>query len=134
MLGEWIFEFHKDKPVMFNYPLGSYAIDDGYRIYMSQAPRCDALLIEKDKITVVEAKVVDEHKGIGELLNYKRLVPKTMSLKQYWGLPIELILLRAREREDVTEAAINNDITPIVFCPKWCREYLDELIKKRRQR
>jgi hypothetical protein len=120
--------------VHYNYPLGAYAEDDGYRAYMVSAPRCDAIFMEEDKITIIEAKIVDEHKGVGELMNYRRLVPKTTSLKPYWGLPIDLILLRARERPDVTEAAIDNDITPVVFKPKWVKEYLAMLIKNRRQR
>jgi len=134
LLKEWIWEHHPDVPVHYNYPLGEHAEEKGFKEYMTLAPRCDALYVDDEVIFIVEAKIVDEHKGIAELLNYKRLVPKTTSLRQYIGLPIELILLRAREKPDVTEAAIDAGITPVLFRPKWVVEYLTELVKNRRQR
>lgn len=134
LLSEWIWEHHPDVPVHYNYPLGEYAEENGYKAYMVAAPRCDALFVDDDAVFIVEAKIVDEFKGIAELQNYKRLVPKTTSLRQYIGLPIELILLRAREKPDVTEAAVEAGITPVLFRPIWVREYLAGLVKNRRQR
>lgn len=134
LLGEWMWEFHPDVRANYNYPLGAYAEPLGYRAYMSRAPRCDVLWIENGELTIVEAKLVDEFKGIAELMNYRRLVPKTTSLKEYWDMPINLILLRAREKEDVTDAAIESDIIPVLFRPQWAKDRLAELVANRRQR
>ena len=134
LLGEWMYEYHPDVAAHYNYPLGAYAAEKGYRMYMSKAPRCDCLYVDDGILYIIEAKVVDEFKGIAELLNYKRLIPKTKSLQQYVGMPIELILLRAREKEDVTEAAIAENITPVLYRPEWVKEYLAMLVQKRRQR
>jgi hypothetical protein len=134
LLAEWIWEYHPDVPIHYNYPLGEHAEELGHRTYMTLAPRCDAIYVDDDVVFIIEAKIVDEFKGIAELMNYKRLVPKTTSLRQYIGNPIELILLRAREKPDVKDAAIEAGITPVLFRPKWVRDYLAELVQKKRSR
>lgn len=134
LLNEWLWLYHRETPVWKNVPLGQYNVEEGAREYMSKAPRADAIYIEDDTINIVEAKVVDELKAIAELEMYKMLFRGTPAFTNYRDLPIELILLRARERPEVTQMCAEKGITCVTFTPSWVQEYLDDLIKKRRSR
>lgn len=134
LLNEWLWLYHRNTPTWKNVPLGSFHVEKGMREFMSKSPRADAIYVEEDTVFIVEAKIVDELKGIAELEMYKALFPGTPAFSQYHDLPIELVLLRARERPEVSQMAIDKNITPVTFTPSWVQEYLDELIKARRSR
>lgn len=134
LLGEWLWEFHRETPVIYNAPMGDYNVEKGYKIYNVKAPRADAIYLEDDEIYIVEAKVVDEFKGIAELENYKRLFKRTAHFMPWHDKKVNLILLVAREKPDVTEMCEEKDILKVIYTPDWVKEYLVDLVKRKRQR
>lgn len=134
LLGEWLWEFHRETPVIFNAPMGDYSEEKGYREYNVKAPRADAVYLEDDEIYIVEAKIVDEFKGIAELENYKRLFKRTAQFTPWHEKKVNLILLVAREKPDVTETCEEKEILKAIFTPDWAKDYLDDLVKRKRQR
>ena len=134
LLNEWLWENHSDVVIHRNYPLGKHGEGSDYRMFMTKAPRCDAWFEKAGRIFIIEAKVVDELKGVAELELYRKLFAETPELEPLKNKPVSLILLRARERPEITGMCVDKGITPVLYCPDWCVEYLTQLVEQKRQR
>jgi len=95
-----------------------------FKVWM---PTADAIVVTKDSIYVVEAKIRNPRSALGQLVDYARRIPDTPELKRF--LPRQIIKLLVIPLEDpeliktCQELGINID----VYRPAWVVDYLREV-------
>lgn len=88
--------------------------------------RVDAVIWSPDKYVIVEAKLRDMKAGIGDLLLYRSIIPKTLDLPEYTGQPIVARLVIPWKVATLEEIATENDIEVVVFEKEWVAGYVKE--------
>lgn len=141
MLAEWLAKTQRGKRWMTRVRLGS-PTPSVPRPDMSPEERAmigawrrwaDALILEDDKVTIVEAAIRPGPGKIGQLELYKLLLPQTPELRAWWGAKIELLLLYAIEDPATVHLARAKGIRCIEYKPLWLPEYLDLLMPRERR-
>lgn len=82
-------------------------------------PYADAVVVTENEILVLEAKVYEPEKGIGQLRRYARLIPATDDLKIWGSRPIRTILVTWRSTFPLIEDANANGVQMVIFLPEW---------------
>jgi len=86
----------------------------------------DAIVVLPDSVVIIEAKIRDPFKGLGDLIHYKSLVPQTPELAPYLTLPIRYMLVAPIERPDIKFLAQQHGIEFVKYVPDWVIPYLKE--------
>lgn len=89
-------------------------------------PRIDAVKWSPDQYILIEAKLRDIKSGIGDLLYYRNIIPKTLDLPEYTGQPITTRLVIPWMLDWLTPVAQANNIEVVIFAPDWVSEYVKE--------
>jgi len=87
----------------------------------------DAVVILKERLVLIEGKLRKPQEGLGQLLFYKSLLPKTPELAPYAARPVEMVLVVPREDPRVITYAQSVGITTEIYQPEWVIEYLRSL-------
>jgi len=91
-------------------------------------PYADAIVVDKEHIWVIEAKIRNPRPAIGQLIDYVRRVPDTPLLQPY--LPnrsiVPLLVMPLEDPEMIRTAELYGVVVDI-FMPKWVEEYLREI-------
>ena len=90
-------------------------------------PRVDALVVEADKVVLVEAEIRQPRNAVGHLLVYKSLVASTPELADHLGKPVVLVLLTPWTNATIEAMARESHIQVEVYNPAWIAEYVEEL-------
>ena len=93
----------------------------------------DAIILEDDKVTLVEAAIRPDPGDISKLELYARLFPHTPELAPWRGLPIHLILLYSIEDPATILLAREKGIACIEYRPTWLPTYLQTLMPRERR-
>jgi len=93
----------------------------------------DAVILENDKVTIVEAAIRPDPGKISQLELYAMLLPQTPELRAWWGLKIELLLLYAIEDPATVYLAREKGIRCVQYQPLWLPSYLDILMPRERR-
>jgi len=96
------------------------------KIYRPWRPEVDACVIEKNKITLVEAKIQKFMDGLSKLPVYKSLVASTPELRDFKDYDIRMILLIPERVEWVIAAAHAQDVTVVVESPQFIKDVWKE--------
>jgi hypothetical protein len=91
----------------------------------------DAVVFLPDRTLVVEAKLVAHPMALAQLELYKRLIPASPYLNLRPDLPIETVLLYAKEDVIVSQLAREKGITLAQYDPPWVDEYLATLGRRK---
>ena len=91
----------------------------------------DAVVVSREELVVIEAKIRSMPGAISQLQLYGELVPQTPELRPYLGLPRVLELVVAVEDPAVRRLAERSGIRHRVYRPAWLPIYLEQL--KRRE-
>jgi len=129
-VSEYCTTFYPDRPVRYGQPLGpipedlikEHGLEKAIRMYRPWRPECDALIINKNKLILVEAKVRKILDGLAKLPIYKRLIPETPELAPYKGWPIVMRLLTVRAYEPWITIARELGIELVEWAPTWVKE------------
>jgi hypothetical protein len=141
MLTEWLAKTYPQERVMTRVRLG-YPRSEIPSSYMSPEERAmigawrrwaDAIILQKDKLTLVESAIRPDPGKVGQLQLYKLLVPNTPELEPWKGLPIEMILLYAIEDPATNYMARAQGIHCIEYKPLWLPDYLTILSPRERR-
>lgn len=103
---------------------------DAERVSRVFARWADAVVVTRDELIVVEAKVKSSPGAIGQLLVYRDLVRDTPELRSYEDRPLALLLLVAVEDPAVTRLCEAQGIRHAVYRPSWLAEYLSNLNRR----
>lgn len=93
----------------------------------------DALVIEPDRLILIEAKIRPQPGVISQLQLYARLVPHTPELQQFLDRPLEMLLIYAIQDDLLISMAREADIKCRLYKPEWIDAYLDELYPRERR-
>jgi len=141
MLSEWLVKTQKNKRWMTRVRLGSPRSEIP-RPEMSPEERAmigswrrwaDAIILEDDAVTIVEAAIRPNPGKISQLELYKMLFPHTPEFRAWSGLPIHLILLYAIEDAATVLLARQKEIRCIQYSPPWLPAYMNILMPRERR-
>jgi len=93
----------------------------------------DAVILEDDRVTIVEAAIRPDPGKIAQLELYRMLFPHTPELTPWRSLPIDLVLLYAIEDPATTMLAREKGIKAIEYKPTWLPSYLEILMPRERR-
>lgn len=141
MVTEWLTKTQKGKRWMTRVRLGSPK-PSVPRPDMSEEERAmigswrrwaDALILERNKVSIVEAAIRPGPGKISQLELYALLFPHTPELAAWKAAKIELVLLYAIEDPAVNLLARNKGIKVIEYKPLWLPSYLEILMPRERR-
>lgn len=87
----------------------------------------DAVVIQPNRMILIEGKLRKPQEGLGQLLFYKALLPQTPELDPYKLYPVEMVLIVPREDPRVITFATAVGIKIEIFRPPWVIEYLKKI-------
>jgi len=90
----------------------------------------DAVIVQKDKVIILEAAIRPDPGDVSKLELYSRLLPVTPEYRQYKDRPIEMILLYAIEDPATILLARERGIRCIEYKPDWLSSYVALLTKR----
>lgn len=141
MLAEWLAKTQTGKRWMTRVRLGSPRSEVALPT-MSPEERsmvgvwrrwADAILLEENKVTIVESAIRPQPGKISQLELYKMLFPLTPELEPWKSLPIDMILLYAIEDPATIALARQKGIRCIEYKPLWLPSYLEILMPRERR-
>ena len=132
LLSAYISERFPKSHVKIDCPLGKvpealtfeYGPTKAYRVYRVMRPKVDALIIERDRLILIEAKVIRWVDGIAKLLLYAGMIPFTPDLSEYYTLPITKRLVIPYAQDTMIEAATANGIEVDEFTTPEINDYV----------
>lgn len=141
MLTEWLSKTQKGKRWITRVRLGSPkpAIP---RPYMSPEEKAmigawrrwaDAVILEDDRVTIVEAAIRPNPGKISQLELYRMLFPHTPEFAAWKGVKIDLLLLYAIEDPATVLLARNKGIKAVEYKPWWLPDYMRLLMPRERR-
>lgn len=93
------------------------------RTYRPYRPEVDAVVIDKDKIILIEGKILKVMDGISKLPVYRFLVRETPELDIYRTKKIEARLVTPHPPGWCERVAKEFDVTIDLFEPDWIKDY-----------
>lgn len=92
-----------------------------FKVYLSYA---DAVVVTEDELLVIEAKIYEPEKGIGQLNRYARLVPTSPDLRMWASRPVKKLLVTWRSTFPIVDEANHNGVSIVIFRPAWIEPIL----------
>ena len=141
MLSEWLAKNYPDGRYMTRVRLGAPKSEIP-SAYMSPEERAmigswrrwaDGIVLQKDRLILIESAIRPNPGKIGQLELYEMLVPNTPELQPWKGLPITKVLLYAIEDPATNYLARSKGILCIEYKPAWLPDYL-EILQPRERR
>lgn len=141
MLAEWLTKTQRGKRWMTRVRLGSpkpavptpnMSVEERAMIG-SWRRWADALILEKDQVTIIEAAIRPNPGKISQLELYAMLFPHTPELAAWKSAKINLVLLYAIEDPATVLLAREKGIKAIEYKPSWLPSYLDILMPRERR-
>ena len=141
MLSEWLAKTQSGKRWMTRVRLGSprsevplptMSIEERSMIGVWRR-WADAIILEDNKVTIVESAIRPQPGKISQLELYKMLFPLTPELEPWNKLEIDMILLYAIEDPATIALARQKGIRCIEYKPLWLDSYLQILMPRERR-
>ncbi|MBF6606966.1 MAG: hypothetical protein IVW53_15470 [Chloroflexi bacterium] len=142
LVAEWLVARHGDDFYQQNVRLGSMPLEfanqdldpmEAKLVHNAYARWADAIIFGRDKVTIVEAKIVAHPVALGQLRLYSRLLPFTPNVKIQPNASIEMLLLYAIADDMVLQLAREDGITLEQFHPDWVDMYIATRLARQRQ-
>lgn len=141
MVNEWLAKTQRGKRVRVRVRLGSpqpsqptaEMTPEEAAMVGSWRRWADAIILEEDRVTLIEAAIRPNPGKIGQLELYKMLMPHTPELAPWRDLPIHLVLLYAIEDPATNLLARQKGIKCIEYKPEWLPAYLETLMPRERR-
>ena len=103
--------------------------------YYSRTRRwADAIIRAPDAMIIVEGKMSVEPSVIGQLLNYKNLLPQTPMLRKYNELPIIMRVVTAHIKPGMRELLESADIELVEFKPSNYDQWEQQVLLKNKNK
>jgi len=90
-------------------------------------PFADAIVVTRDTLWVIEAKVRNPTGAIGQLKRYILSVYETPELKPYLDRPVKGLLVMPLRHPIIERFALLEGIYVDYYCPRWVEDYLREV-------
>ena len=103
-----------------------YGVKAAAALFRPTRLRVDAVRWSPERYDLIEAKLRNIKDGIGDLLIYQRLAPKTPDLPFYDKQPIHLVLVVPYDVPWIRDITDANNIEYAVFWQDWVKDYVKE--------
>jgi len=141
MLSEWLRKVFPKSVKMTRVRLGSpkpaepkaYMSPEELAMIGAWRRWADALIIEEDRVILVEAAIRPEPGDISKLELYRMLLPATPELAEHKAKKIDLVLLYAIEDAATILLARQHGIACIEYKPEWLPSYMELLMPRERR-
>jgi len=136
-VSEWVLLNYPHDTVKYRCPLGSAPKDWLKRLGAEKALRSyrpfrhevDAMIICKEKIVLIEGKILRVLDGAAKLIIYRDLVSVTPEVEYLKNLPVEAIVLTPQPPTWAEMVTKKYDIKFVVWKPDWLVEYWEWMNK-----
>ncbi len=134
-VSQYLVDKFPDRLTMHRVPLGEIpqVLQDALgpptakKWFRPSRPVADAIAITPDALILIEGKIFDPNRGIGQLYFYERLIGFTPELQRYKDLPVRLRLVTARLPPWASHAEAFPEIEIEEYQPEWIEEYYKHL-------
>jgi len=92
----------------------------------------DAVVLDRNRLVVIEAAIMASPGKVSQLDLYLRLIPQTPEFREYSTRTLQGVLLCGVVDPVVSRMASERGFTVAEFCPGWLQEYLDQLPARKR--
>lgn len=135
-VAEYVDQIYPHDRVFFNLRLGpapvalaqKYPDLDVNRYARVWKKTCDAVVITRDQVVLIEGELRRPLLALGELLIYRDLLFQTPELKPYTGMPVRSVLLCPVYDPSLELQLKEHNIEAVIFRPKWVEDYLREVM------
>lgn len=86
----------------------------------------DALVYDGKKLFLIEAKIHNLKRGVGDLDRYMSIIRETPELQRYKSTPIELRLVIPMDDPTTMAHAQQRQVVVAIYRPQWVIDYLKE--------
>ena len=136
-VAQWVIENYPHEQVFYNLRLGGvpsevaarYPGIDVNRMARVYKKTCDAVVVTKTELILIEGELRRPLLALGELIIYRDLISTTPELKLWSHFPIRTVLLCPVEDPSLDMALATHKIEKAVFKPPWVEQYLKEVMK-----
>lgn len=97
-----------------------------FKVYNRYA---DAVVIQPNKLILVEGKMVDILPAIGQIMYYRYLLPKTPEFSSYAALPIEMEIVCPSPDPEIVAFAQSVGIRVVIWTNSSATAYLSTALK-----
>jgi len=140
-LTEWLGITYPPGTWRTNVPLGDVEVPETVRLTEAEArfvkkplrPIADAVVVLRDEVHLVEAKIREDRGKIEQLLMYEYLFPKTPEYRAHRDKRIRKLLVTPKDQGGFEEFLRKYGIEVVYYRPPWIQEYLGTL-PRRQQR
>jgi len=138
LVAEWVVQTFPHGTPMYRVPLGpppdqlrqEIGLDAALQKWRPWRPEVDAVVIEKDRLTLVEGKIFKVLDGIAKLIVYRALVPYTPELQPYANLPLRSVMVTPKPPyyEKIIADAFGMEV--VIYRPEWVLQTVEEYNKR----
>lgn len=128
---EYVQTNYLDVPHWFREEVGPLPPGSNPMLYAKTRRWADAIVHLPDKTLLIEGKMKAEPSVIGQLLNYRNLLPQTPLFYKYREIPIEMQLVCAKIDKDTEELVKQAGIEVIMFKPSNYDQWIDVITKRK---
>ena len=123
---DYLWEFYRGFPPWRNIRLGVAKDAETANLYKVSMRRADAIIFTGDELILIEAKMGNDLRGLTQLEEYAKLIPKTPEFDMYKYYPIRQVFLTSREYKDMRRLCEEKGYIYVVYQPPWVKEYWRE--------
>lgn len=128
---EYVQTYYLDVPHWFREEVGPLPPGTNPMLYAKTRRWADAIVHLPDKTILIEGKMKAEPSVIGQLLNYRNLLPQTPLFYKYREIPIEMLLVCASINKDTEELVKEAGIEVAMFKPSNYDTWVEVITKRR---
>lgn len=127
LLSEYLARNYPNARAILNQRLGAYPLHVAAPLPPNVPPSAlssfrryvDALVIEPERLTMIEAKIIQAPGAAESLELYSRLLPSTPELAPYLHLPLKKLVVAAVTDPVLSAMAAERGIETVTFTPAW---------------
>lgn len=103
------------------------------RVIGNKRRQADGIVVQSNKLILIEGYILPDPGKISQLLLYSRLVPQTPELSTFSKFPVEMLLVGPIEDPPLTKLAAELGIKFTLYRPSWVVEHLLSLDERKRR-
>lgn len=134
-VSEYLLEKFPEATTMHRVPLGSIPDElkethgpaSATKWFRPNRPVADAIAVFGRRLFLIEGKIFDPNRAIGQLLFYSRLLQATPELKDYRDFTVIMQLVTARAPPWASRADLFPEVQIVVYQPAWIQDYYEHL-------
>ena len=128
---EYLMRFYPEKPHWTRIEVGPIPAGENTVLYSRTRRWADAIVRDTDHMLIIEFKMRANQDVVGQLMNYRQLLPQTPMFSKYKDLPVRCRVVAAMCDEQTKALIEGNGIELEMFKPqnfeKW---YAEKIVKK----